>query len=322
MVVRGLLIKKAAATLVSISRRFRCSPRHAQNKQVAFRCGNVDGRAGRGDPRSGCAAGIEPEPLLVRAYGETPVPGKCIFKEDLDLIAARRALKRTTLNNDAEAPFDPDYLVGRWKFDYDLPESAIGAGGQISGTETIQHTNGCLYESTTQAKGPDGAFTIKSTIVYDPSSHYMLVQERDSRGFEVLKYGRVGGDSGGFYTHHWDAIAVHRQRQEGQFEGVYLHGVARELSRAYPDLGGRRPVRQSGHRLDEAARNPRGEVTASQLEQLPTRYLQSLESRHPDNHFGSLTECLRMQILSWREVPFHYAFVGHKLGDICTGRCW
>src|SRR5580698_8964200 len=108
--------------------------------------------------------------LLVRASGETPAPGKCIFKEDLDLIAARRDLKRTTLNNDAEAPFDPDYLVGRWTFDYDLPESAIGAGGQISGTETIQQTNGCLYESTTQAKGPDGAFTIKSTIVYDPSS--------------------------------------------------------------------------------------------------------------------------------------------------------
>jgi hypothetical protein len=146
------------------------------------------------------------EPLLVRAPGETPVPGKCIFKEDLDLIAARGALKRTTRNNDAEAPFDPDYLVGRWTFDYDLPESAIGAGGQISGTETIQHTNGCLYESTTQAKGPNGAFTIKSTIVYDPSSHYMLVQERDSRGFEVLKYGQVGGDSGGFYTHHWEAV--------------------------------------------------------------------------------------------------------------------
>ena len=146
------------------------------------------------------------QPLLVRATGETPVPGKCIFKEDLDLIAARRALKRTTLNNDAEAPFDPDYLVGRWTFEYDLPESALGAGGQISGTETVQYKDGCLYEGTTQAKGPNGAFTVKSTMVYDPSAHYMLVQEQDSRGFEVLKYGRVGGDSGGFYTHLWQAV--------------------------------------------------------------------------------------------------------------------
>jgi hypothetical protein len=163
-----------------------------------------------GTPVAGLLAQSAPEessqPLLVRAAGETPVPGKCVFKEDLDLIAARRALKRTTLNNDAEAPFDPDYLIGRWTFDYDLPESALGRGGQISGAQTVLHVNGCLYEGTTQAKGPDGAFTIKSTMVYDPSAHYMLVQEQDSRGFEVLKYGRVGGDSGGFYTHLWQAV--------------------------------------------------------------------------------------------------------------------
>jgi hypothetical protein len=146
------------------------------------------------------------EKLLVRASGETAVPGKCIFKEDLDLIEARRSLKRTTLNNDAEAPFDPDYLVGRWTFEYDIPESALGPGGQISGTETVQHVAGCLYEDTTQAKSPAGAYTVKSTMVYDPSAHYMVIQDHDSRGFDVLKYGRVGGDSGGFYTHHWEAV--------------------------------------------------------------------------------------------------------------------
>jgi len=43
-------------------------------------------------------------------------------------------------------------------------------------------------------------------MVYDPSAHYMVIQEHDGRGFDVLKYGRVGGDSGGFYTHHWEAV--------------------------------------------------------------------------------------------------------------------
>src|SRR5580704_16662755 len=70
------------------------------------------------------------QPLLVRATGETPVPGKCIFKEDLDLIAARRALKRTPLTNDAEAPFDPDDSVGGWTLQYDIPESALKHGSQ------------------------------------------------------------------------------------------------------------------------------------------------------------------------------------------------
>ena len=54
-------------------------------------------------------------------------------------------------------------------------------------------------------QGPAGAFTIKSTLVYDPSVRYLVILERDSRGFEVLKQGRVGGDSGGYFTHHWAA---------------------------------------------------------------------------------------------------------------------
>jgi hypothetical protein len=159
-------------------------------------------------------------PLLVRAPGETPVPGKCLFKEDLDLIAARQSLTRTTLNNDAQAPFDPEYLVGRWTFEYDVPESALGPAGPISGTETVRHVEGCLYEGTTQAKGPAGAFTIKSTIVYDPSARYMIILERDSRGFEVLKSGRVGGDSGGSYTHHWQAAPFTVKRTKLKQKGT------------------------------------------------------------------------------------------------------
>jgi hypothetical protein len=78
----------------------------------------------------------------------------------------------------------------------------------------------CLYEGTTQAKGPAGAFTIKSTIVYDPSAHYMIVTERDSRGFEVLRSGRVGGDSGGYYTHHWQSAPLTIKRTKLKFKGT------------------------------------------------------------------------------------------------------
>lgn len=154
--------------------------------------------------QGGRQSGPGPTPI-VRAPGETPVAGKCLFKEDLDLIEALRALTRTTLNNDAPSPFNPDYLVGRWTFEYDMPESALGPAGQVSGTETVRHVDGCLYEGATQAKGPAGAFTIKSTIVYDPSARYLVVLERDSRGYELLKHGRLGGDSGGYFTHHWAA---------------------------------------------------------------------------------------------------------------------
>ena len=170
---------------------------------VILMAATIEAMPGQGPPASPpLPPGVK---LLARAEGETPVPGKCLYKEDLDLIAARNALKRTTLNNDQEAPFDPDYLVGSWKFEYEVSESALGPEGTISGTETIQYSGGCLYEGSLQAKGPAGPFTVKSTILYDPSVHYMVILERDSRGFEVLKSGRVGGDGGGFYTHSWQA---------------------------------------------------------------------------------------------------------------------
>jgi hypothetical protein len=162
--------------------------------------------------------GPPPAPL-VRASGQTTVAGKCLFKEDLDLIEARRTLARTTLNNDSPVPFNPDYLVGRWTFEYDSPETALGPAGQLSGTQTVQHVSGCLYEGTTQAKGPAGAFTIKSTMVYDPSAHYLVVLERDSRGFEVLKTGPVGGDSGGYFTHHWQAAPFTVKGKRVQLKG-------------------------------------------------------------------------------------------------------
>lgn len=175
----------------------------------------------QGPPPSGSTqSGPTPPTPIARALGETSVAGKCLFKEDLDLIEAQRALKRTTLNNDAPAPFNPDYLIGRWAFEYDMPDSALGPAGQISGTETIQQVDGCLYEGTTQSKGPAGAFTIKSTIVYDPSAHYMVVLERDSRGFDILKSGRVGGDSGGYYTHHWQAAPLTFKGKKVRLKGT------------------------------------------------------------------------------------------------------
>jgi hypothetical protein len=99
-------------------------------------------------------------------------------------------------------------------------QAALGPAGQISGTETVQHADRCLYEATTQARGPAGAFTIKSTIVYDPSAHYMVVLERDSRGFEVLKSGRLGGNSGGYYTHHWQAATFTVKGQKVRSKGT------------------------------------------------------------------------------------------------------
>jgi len=65
--------------------------------------------------------------------------------------------------------------------------------------------DGCTYESTIQAKGPNGAFTVTATVVYDRKATYLVRLEQDSRGFQPLKMGPVGGDAGGYFTFHWEA---------------------------------------------------------------------------------------------------------------------
>jgi hypothetical protein len=151
-------------------------------------------------------------PDLVKLQpGETPVPGECLTKQELDLIRQLHDLKRPTIGReengagDDQPPFNPHYLVGRWSVEGQIPESPLGAAGEVTGVETVRRVDACAYEAVLDARGPDGPFKVGSTIVYDPKAKYMIRLERDSRGFELVKTGSVGGDAGGYFTHFWEA---------------------------------------------------------------------------------------------------------------------
>jgi hypothetical protein len=153
------------------------------------------------------------DPAVKLQPGETAVPGECLTKEDLDLNGRLRALTRPTrgveAGQDGDDPprFNPHYLIGKWTIEGVLPESPLGPAGDVAGVDTVRYLEGCTYESVLQEKGAGGAFTVKSLIVYDRQAGYMVKLEQDSRGFEVLKTGIVGGDAGGYSSHHWDAAA-------------------------------------------------------------------------------------------------------------------
>ena len=153
------------------------------------------------------------EPPVRLKAGETPVPGQCLTREELDLIKGLQALKRPTRgaeSNDPDDPlrFDPEYFVGRWRIEGVLPESPFGAAGEYAGTETVRHVDGCTYEGTIQAKLSGAAYTVKTLMVYDRKARYLVRLEQDSRGFQLLKTGPVGGDAGGYFTHYWEAPAI------------------------------------------------------------------------------------------------------------------
>jgi hypothetical protein len=141
--------------------------------------------------------------------GETPVAGQCLTEQELNLAKGLQALTRPTrgaeyADHDDQVRFDPHYFVGTWRIEGVLPESPLGAAGEFTGTETVRYAANCAYESTIQAKLAGTAFTVKVLQVYDRKARYMVRLEQDSRGFQLLKTGPVGGDSGGYFTHHWE----------------------------------------------------------------------------------------------------------------------
>ena len=166
---------------------------------------------------------IEAEPIVKLEAGETPVPGECITQEELDLIEALNALRRPTVgveeDGDDPQPFNPHYLVGMWNIEGVLPESPLAPGGDFAGTETVRHLDGCTYASTIEATAGDEAVTIEVLMVYDRRAQYLVRIEDDSRGFRLVKVGRVGGDPGGYFSHHWEAPAVVRPEGEVRLRG-------------------------------------------------------------------------------------------------------
>src|SRR6266576_3636282 len=128
-------------------------------------------------------AQVAAEPVVKLQPGETPVPGECLTKQQLDLIAALSALHRPTVgveaNGDDQAPFNPNYFVGIWAFQGVLPDSPLGPGGDFIGSETVRRVDGCTYESTMLATVPNGKVTIKVLMVYDRRAKYMVRLEDD-----------------------------------------------------------------------------------------------------------------------------------------------
>ena len=148
-------------------------------------------------------AQIEAEPLVQLQPGETLVEGECLTQQELDLLAGLAALRRPTVGvegegeGDDKAPFNPHFYVGAWEIEGVLPESPLGPAGEFLGTETVRYLGGCTYESTVEATIDGNAVTTRVQMFYDRRSRYLVRLEEDSRGFRLVKSGRVEVRRGG-----------------------------------------------------------------------------------------------------------------------------
>jgi hypothetical protein len=168
------------------------------------------------------------DPAVKLQPGETAVAGQCLTKEELDLNLRLRTLKRPTrgyeygADGDDQSRFDPHYLVGKWTIEGTLPDSPLAPAGELTGTESVRHVDGCTFESLLDARVGGLSFTAKTLMVYDRRASYLVRLEEDSRGFQLVKVGPVGGDSGGYFSHHWEAPAVTHNRARLRLKGTTL----------------------------------------------------------------------------------------------------
>ena len=206
----GILTRLESGQLSAVAMRQRCV--------IAMLLAAVAASAAAQTP-----AEIEAEPILKLRTGETRVAGQCLTREELDLIAGLNALRRPTVgvegDGDDPAPFDPHYFLGAWEVEGVLPESPLGESAEFLGTETVRHVGGCTYESTVDLTALDAPVTVAVLMEYDRRARYLVRLEDDSRGVRFLKVGVVGGDPGGYFSHHWRAAPVTSQGREVVLEG-------------------------------------------------------------------------------------------------------
>jgi len=115
-------------------------------------------------------------------------------------------LGRPTQSDDPLPPFNfDDYFVGKWTFEWDVPEGPLGPSGRITGTTVYAPLDGKFYEAKTDATGAWGTFSMRETIAYHKEYKALARQTTDSRGFSFMQIGTVGGDLGGLFNIYFES---------------------------------------------------------------------------------------------------------------------
>lgn len=132
--------------------------------------------------------------------GQAPSPTQPVPKGQMPTLG------RHTEQTDTVPLLDFDaYFLGKWTFEWSLPDSALGTAGAIAGSTIVTKRGGALYEAATAADGPAGPFTITERITYDRENKTMRREVADSRGFSYVQSGTVAGDLGGIYYIHLES---------------------------------------------------------------------------------------------------------------------
>jgi hypothetical protein len=111
------------------------------------------------------------------------------------------ALGRPTETGDVVPTLDFDeYFLGKWTFEWTMPDSQLGPGGDVTGTTIVRKLDGQFYEALSEGKGPGGPFKATELWAYHRQNKTLARHVTDTRGFTYLQFGTIGGDLGGIYN--------------------------------------------------------------------------------------------------------------------------
>ncbi len=119
---------------------------------------------------------------------------------------------RPTRVGDPVPRFDMDYFVGEWRFQGTVPDSPLGKGGDVTGTEVVTKAgNRPFYELTITGQSPDGPFDGKGVLAcLDAPTGQYAVRYEVTRGIALSRTGMLGGDLGGRYSQFWETPPFER----------------------------------------------------------------------------------------------------------------
>jgi hypothetical protein len=124
---------------------------------------------------------------------------------------------------DAQPKFNMDYFVGQWNFESTVSESPLGAGGPMSGSETVRNVlDGRFWDITIKGEGPEGPFTGKGIITYqDGFSGQSYMRYEITRGIALLRTGNLGCDLGGTCNLYFETPPFEHNGSRIQLRGRY-----------------------------------------------------------------------------------------------------
>lgn len=140
-----------------------------------------------------------------------------------------------TKATDRVPPFTLSYFLGRWEFDWAVPETPLGPGGDLVGDETYGLVGASevlagatpaeqalfaivpqplraieVVRGDRRASGPEGEAAVRFVMTYDPRTAQAIRVDADAHQVIATRKGKITGDLGGIYTFTWEAAPVQR----------------------------------------------------------------------------------------------------------------